>query len=182
MSYLASRPGRTRLREIFTIFPRQCRPLLEFHELVMRGPSELSAAERETIFAYGSALNACRFCHDSHRFVAEELSVEPGLFPALLNDIESAPVSHRLKPVLRYVRKLTETPSRMTQADADAVYAAGWSEKTLFEIALLTGLFNLMNRLVDGLGVEATDEENRESARRLSTSGYAATAKMLPAD
>jgi uncharacterized peroxidase-related enzyme len=182
MSYLKSRPEPTRLREIFTMFPHHCRPLLEFHELVLRGPSELTPAERELIFAYGSALNACRFCHDSHRFIAEELAVDPALFAALLADVETAPVSPWLKPVLRYVRKLTETPSRMTQADADAIYAAGWSERTLFDLALLTGLFNLMNRLVDGLGVEATEAENRESARRLSTIGYAGTAKMLTVD
>ncbi len=180
MSYLKSRPGPTRLREIFALFPEQCRPLLGFHELILRGDSELTAAERELIFAYGSAVNACDFCHESHKFIAEEFEVEPTLLDALLADIETSSVSPRLKPLLRYVKKLTLNPSRMTRADADAVHSAGWSDRTLFDVALLTGLFNLMNRLVDGLGVEATEAENRESAKRLSTIGYAGTAKMLP--
>ena len=37
--------------------------------------------------------------------------------------LDGAPVRDPMKPVLRYVRKLTEAPSRMTQADADAALA-----------------------------------------------------------
>lgn len=181
MSFLKSRPERTRLREIFTLFPKQCRPLLEFHELILRGPSKLTPAERELIFAYGSGINACNFCHESHKFIAEEFKVDPKLFDALLTDVETAPVDEKLKPILRLVKKLTLSPSRMTQADADAVYAAGWDEQAYFDAVMIGALLNFMNRMVDGLGVAATEEENRESAKRLSTVGYAGTAKMLPA-
>ena len=38
--------------------------------------------------------------------------------PALLDDIDSAPIDARLRPILRYVRKLTLTPSRLVEADA----------------------------------------------------------------
>ena len=49
------------------------------------------------------------------------------LFERLMDEIDTAPVDEKLKPILHYVRKLTLTPSRMVQADADAVYAAGWT-------------------------------------------------------
>jgi alkylhydroperoxidase family enzyme len=60
-----------------------------------------------------------------------------------------------MRPVLSFVRKLTLSPSRMTPADADAVFAAGWDDQALHDAAVICGLFNLMNRLVDGLGIEA---------------------------
>lgn len=180
MSHLPSRPRRTRLREVFAMFPEPSRHILALHEVAMRGPSELTPAERELIFAYGSGLNACAFCHESHKFTAEAFGVDPGLFQALFDDVERAPVSERLRPILRYVKKLTLTPSRIVAADVAAILAAGWGEKTVFDVALICGLHNMMNRIVDGLGVAATAEENRESARRLSTVGYAGTAAALP--
>ena len=78
-------------------------------------------AEREIISAFTSGLNSCTYCHRSHSFVAEELGVGEAVVPALLDDIDSAPIDARLRPILRYVRKLTLTPSRLVEADAAAV-------------------------------------------------------------
>jgi hypothetical protein len=75
--------------------------------------------------------------------------------------------------VLRYVRKLTRTPSRLTAADAEAILAAGWDERALHDAASVCGLFNLMNRLVEGLGIRADAGYFRLSAERLATRGYA---------
>jgi uncharacterized protein YciW len=54
-----------------------------------------------------------------------EWGIEDGLLDRLLDDLESAPIEQRLKPLLAFVRKLTLTPAQITQADADAVFAAG---------------------------------------------------------
>jgi hypothetical protein len=91
----------------------------------------------------------------------------------LLDDVDAAPVDERMKPVLRYVRKLTRTPSRLTAADAEAVLAARWDEQALHDAASVCGLFNLMNRLVEGLGIHADAGYFRLSAERLATQGYA---------
>ncbi|HEY2960399.1 MAG TPA: hypothetical protein VGM21_19680 [Actinomycetota bacterium] len=61
----------------------------------------------------------------------------------------------------------------MTAADAGAVLAAGWEERALHDAASVCGLFNLMNRLVEGLGVHADAGYFRRSAERLATRGYA---------
>jgi alkylhydroperoxidase family enzyme len=93
---------------------------------------------------------------------------------ALASDFETAPVDERLKPVLRYVEKLTKTPYRMTQADADAVHAAGWDESVLSDAVLICALFNMANRIVDGHGVErATSRKKFEKAgQMLAEFGY----------
>jgi hypothetical protein len=59
----------------------------------------------------------------------------------------------KLEPLLNYVRKLTEGPSRMTECDAAAVYAAGWSDEALFHAVAICAYFNQMNRLVEGTGI-----------------------------
>jgi hypothetical protein len=68
----------------------------------------------------------------------------------LVSDPAAAGIDERLLPLLAYARKLTQAPSSVCASDAADVYAAGWSEKALFHTIAVTGLFNLMNRLVEG--------------------------------
>jgi uncharacterized peroxidase-related enzyme len=149
-------------------------------ERFLRGASELSDAEKEILFAYGSALNECEFCHVSHTYTAAELGVDEAVIRLLVVSIDDAPIDEKLKPLLRYVRKMTFTPSRMTGSDVTAVRAAGWSEETIFDAICICGFSSLMNRVVDAVGIEGTEEEHRESGRRLASIGYDATmAKAL---
>lgn len=151
-------------------------PLLEqmrpYAEGLMRGPSPLSTGERELIAAYVSGLNACRYCHDSHALVAQGFGIDAALLAHLLDDFESAPLSAGLRPLLRYVRKLTVTPSRMTESDAEAVYGAGWDDSALFHAVAICAYFNQMNRLVEGCGIRSTPAGCGNSARRLLQNGY----------
>jgi uncharacterized protein YciW len=91
---------------------------------------------------------------------------------ASLDNIDIASVDARLKPILRYVRKLTETPSRMTVADAAAVYDAGWDDEALLHAIAVCAYFNNMNRLVEGAGIVGTAEEYAVAAQRLVEDGY----------
>lgn len=91
-------------------------------------------------------------------------------------------VDLRIRPVLAFVRKLTLSPATITLADADAVFAAGWNDRALHDAAAICGLFNLMNRLVNGLGVEASETYIAIAAQRLAERGYAQLADLLPID
>ena len=91
---------------------------------------------------------------------------------ALLDDVDASPVEERMKPVLRYVGKLTLTPSRMTPADVEAVLAAGWDERALHDAVSVCALFNFMNRLVEGLGIQADAGCFDLAAERLASQGY----------
>lgn len=179
MSYLRSLPDGAALLQVFQTYPDTARPLLDYHELVMRGPSPFSPGERELIAAYVSGVNACAYCHGVHAATAAEFGVPAEVLTAALADLDTAPVDERIRPVLRYVGKLTRTPARMTGADAEAVYAAGWDERALHHAVLVCALFNFMNRLVDGLGVRADDSYYPVSAQRLHRRGYAALATLL---
>ena len=53
------------------------------------------------------------------------------------------------------MRKLTESPSKVSPADRSDVLAAGWGEQAIVDSCLICGMFNMMNRLVAGTGIEA---------------------------
>jgi uncharacterized peroxidase-related enzyme len=122
--------------------------------------------ERETIAAYVSGKNACRYCYGAHKDVAGRFGVDSDLVEALMKDIETAPVADKFRVLLQYVGKLTTAPTSLTQRDADAVYAAGWSPDALYDAVAVCALFNFMNRIVEGTGVEPIPDEIRATMPR----------------
>ncbi|WP_410649165.1 carboxymuconolactone decarboxylase family protein [Amycolatopsis sp. cmx-4-54] len=179
MSYLGSLPTDATLLQVFQRFPAPASKLLDLHELIMRAPSAFDAGERELIAAYVSGVNDCGYCHGVHTVTAEAFGVPEGLLAAALDDLGSAPVDERMKPVLAYVGKLTRTPSQVTEEDAEAVFAAGWDEAALHDAVLVCALFNFMNRMVEGLGIRADAAYAKTSGVRLKEGGYAGLATLL---
>ncbi|MFM9371431.1 carboxymuconolactone decarboxylase family protein [Streptomyces sp. Da 82-17] len=179
MAYLKSLSPDAALLQVFQAYPATAHPLLELHERVLREDSPFTVAERELMAAYVSGLNDCAYCHGVHTRTAEAFGVPAGLLTALLHDLDTAPVDARLRPVLRYLRTLTRTPARLTEADAEEVYAAGWDERALHDAVLVGALFNFMNRMVEGLGVSADASYLRTSGDRLHERGYAGLAALL---
>lgn len=141
------------LLDVFRQFPHAVRPLLEYHDRVLRDESPLTVGERELIAAYVSALNACNFCHGAHAIAANVHGVPEELIQRLIRNPDEAAVESKLKPLLAYVAKLTRTPSALVPSDALAVYEAGWDERALFDAISVCALFNMMNRIVFGAGI-----------------------------
>ena len=83
--------------------------------------------------------------------------------------------------MLCYVKKLTETPSKMVQADVDAIFDAGWDEDCFHYTVMICGLFNFYNRLIDGYGVKNTAEFRESRGRLLVDSGYGVVTDGLKA-
>ncbi|MDJ0927325.1 MAG: peroxidase [Gammaproteobacteria bacterium] len=180
MSFLPSSPGLTNLTGVFQLYPERAKLMLYLIDDILRGDSPLSVGERELIFAYGSAQNDCDFCYSSHRPVAAAFGIDESIFDELLDDIDSASVDARLKPILRYVKKLTLTPSKMTQADAEAIFAAGWDEQAFVDVVSICAVQNFFNRFVDGIGIDVDSETARQTgAKLLPTIGYAGIAAKL---
>jgi len=179
MPFFSALTSDSGVRDVLTMNPAAGRALIEYHEAVLRGPSPLSAAERELIAAYVSGLNACHYCHGVHTVTAEALGVPAGLLKSLLDDPATAPVDAKLKPILAYAMKLTLTPARLTQADADLVAAAGWSERALHDAISVCCLFNFMNRMIEGHGIEGHAELYRRRGQALKDDGYAPLIKLL---
>lgn len=177
MSDPTAAPGS--LLALFQAHPDAARPLIAYHEVLLRGPSALSVAERELVAAFVSALNACSYCHGVHAATAQAFGVDALLMDALIADVDLAPIDEGLRPVFRFVRKLTLTPSRVTAADRADILSAGWPEPVLHDIAAICGLFNLMNRIVDGMGISADVNYTASSATRLHAGGYAGLLKLL---
>ena len=85
MSFLKSLPAEAGLLQIFQAFPGAARPLLEYHEVLLRGESAFSPVERELIAAYVSALNNCNYCRAVHSQTAVALGIDADAVSEILS-------------------------------------------------------------------------------------------------
>jgi uncharacterized peroxidase-related enzyme len=153
MSYLPSSPDLTNIAAMLGKYPRRGILLFKLLENIKTSCSPLNRSMRELIITYTSGLNQCDFCYNTHKAVSEQLGIDEKIFDQLKTDINSARIDERLKPVLRYVKKLTLTPDRITQADAQQIFDAGWDENVFLDVIFLCAVVNCMNRFVSGIGI-----------------------------
>jgi uncharacterized peroxidase-related enzyme len=158
---------------VFTRYPEIYGPWSKMSQALMNGPSPLSQGEREMILAYAAGVAGCKFVYVAHSEVAYAWGVQREVIERLLDDPETAPVEARLRPLLAFVRKLTLTPSEISQADANAVFDAGWDEHALHDAIATTGRAAFMQRLVQGHGFTPLSRENAVNhAKRRVEHGY----------
>ncbi len=76
--------------------------------------------------------------------------------------------------MLEYSEKLTLSPAMMDQQDIQQLREAGWTDRDVLDIASVCAYFNYRVRIVDGLGLEVSDQtaeratEAREHAESLA--------------
>ena len=173
MPFFKSMPDDAGPANVFGGQPEIYRSWSQMSQALMNGPSPLTPGEREMVASFVVGTAGCRFAYIAHSEAAYAWGIEEGLIDKLVDDLNSAPVDGKFKPLLAYARKLTLTPGEMNQADADAVFDAGWDEKALHDVIAVTARMCFMQRLVEGHGfVPMSRERARENAKKRISLGY----------
>lgn len=173
MPFFKSHPETAGPANVFTAYPDIYRLWSEMSQELMNGPSPLTSGEREMIASFVVGVADCNFAYVAHSEAAYAHGVKDGLIEELLENIDSADIDDKLKPLFKFVRKLTLTPGEMTQADADAVFDAGWDEKGLHDAIAVTARMSFMQRIVEGHGfTPMTRDVARENAKKRAELGY----------
>jgi len=172
---LKSLPSDAKVYELFARRPETFQPFVQTCEQIMRGPSALSRGDRELLGAFVSALNACPYCHDVHNEAVKAYGIAGELAKACQHDLVNADIDDKLKPLFALCRKTTEAAYKVTDADFEAAYAAGWDDEAIEDAVLVTCLFNFMNRIVSTLGIEADDDYLVGAGPRIRDEGYASS-------
>lgn len=168
MPFFPSLPDDAGIGHLWSINPALKRPMNDLGQAIMRADSPLSAAQREFIAAFVSALNNCDYCFKGHVQMAANLGADRNQIAAAAADLDSAPIANDWREMLRFLRKLTLTPAAMQQSDADAVYASGWNERALHDAILVCCRFNFMNRLSLGHGLDPDGVSPETRAAKMS--------------
>lgn len=160
------------IMHLFRFKQRNTDFLIRFTDEVMRGPSPLSHGLRELIGTYVSRRNQCSFCSCAHAPVAAQL-LGKELVDEVLADLESSSLSSNEKELLRYVGKVTDNSSAITDSDIDRLKVSGWSEEAIYDALTVAALFKFYNTWNNGSGVQSMSPASyMGSAQRLLDMGY----------
>jgi uncharacterized peroxidase-related enzyme len=155
--------------------PETARPLNELAEVLLRGPHPLPPGERELIAAYVSGLNECDFCCASHSaFAAAQLDAGMTLVDRVRADPDTAPISEKLRALLRIAHEVRQDGRRVTAELIAAARDQGATDLEIHDTVLIAAAFCMFNRYVDGLNTLALDDPDSyaQTARRIVDFGY----------
>lgn len=133
-------------------------PIRNLTQLLLRGESTLTEGERELIAALVSARNCTTFCNAAHTKAADLLLGDTETAQAVKHDIETAPVSEKMKALLQ-IAALTQQSGRDVSAEVvERAHTAGATDREIHDTVLIAALFCLYNKYVDGLATVAPSD------------------------
>jgi uncharacterized peroxidase-related enzyme len=148
------------IRSLFVYRPETAVPLNALVQTLLHNPHPtLSPGERELIAAYVSNLNVCRYCASVHGAIARHhLGNNATLVASVINDLENAPITGKLKALLKIAGKVQIGGKQVTSLQIDAARKEGATDIEIHDTVLIAAAFCMFNRYVDGLATWTPDD------------------------
>jgi uncharacterized peroxidase-related enzyme len=175
MAHINVPEGVPGIRSLVMFRPETGKHLYELAEVLLRGESPMSQADRELIAAYVSSRNECMFCMSSHAAAARCLYGEDDTtVDDVLKDMQQANISPKMKALLHIAGKVQILGKEVKTEDIEAARAEGAIDKELHDTVLIAASFSMFNRYVDGLAsLTPTDPEAYKEMGKRMVQGYA---------
>ena len=175
MPHISVPEGIPGIRSLVLFRPETGQHLYALVQVLLRGESSLSAAERELIAAFVSSRNECKFCMNSHAAAARFLFKErKELVDIVLENYVTAPISNKLKAMIKIAGKVQQNGKNVTSEDVAEARHQGANDLDIHDTILIAAVFCMFNRYVDGLAsYTPTDPVEYEAmGKRMGEFGY----------
>lgn len=141
----------------FAKFPKQFEGFTKLYNSLMLGESGLTKLEREMIAVAVSSENHCFYCLVAHGSAVRELSNDPQLGERIAANFRSAELPEKQLELLNFTKKLTRDPSEISESDRTKLREVGYTDRDIWDISAIIGLFNMTNRLASATEMEPND-------------------------
>ena len=141
----------------FAKFPKQFEGFTKLYNSLMLGESGLTKLEREMIAVTVSSENHCFYCLVAHGSAVRELSNDPQLGERIAANFRSAELPEKQLELLNFTKKLTRDPSEISERDRTKLREVGYTDRDIWDISAIIGLFNMTNRLASATEMEPND-------------------------
>ena len=138
----------------FAKFPKQFEGFTKLYNSLMLGESGLTKLEREMIAVTVSSENHCFYCLVAHGSAVRELSNDPQLGERIAANFKSAELPKKQEELLNFTKKLTKDPSEIIENDRKKLRDVGYTDRDIWDISAIVGLFNMTNRLASATDME----------------------------
>jgi uncharacterized peroxidase-related enzyme len=174
MAHITLPDGLPGIRGPMAFRPETARPLSDLAEVLLRGESTLTPAEREMIAGHVSTRNDCFYCATSHAAIASHYLGDEGIVAQACADPEAAPLSEKMKALLAIAGRVQEGGKSVREEHVARARAAGATDREIHDTVLIAAAFCMYNRYVDGLATwTPTDLDSyRQRAAGIARNGY----------
>ena len=139
--------------------PEASMALNQLVQVLLVDDASMSRSDRELIASFVSSQNECRFCRTTHGSVAAHLpGCDQDVVNAVWSDYRTAPVSDKLKSLLRIADKVRVSGRNVTEEDISYAHSKGANDFDIHDTVLIAAAFCMFNRYVDGLGAMTPDD------------------------
>lgn len=138
--------------------PEHFRAFMHYHDLLMKGPSGLSRAEREAIVVAVSAENNCLYCVAAHGAALRILGKDQIVADQIAINWRTADLSPRLRTILTFASRVNERGFVANDEEIAELRAAGLSQNDVWDAAAVAAFFGFSNRMAGTLDMRPNHE------------------------
>ena len=139
--------------------PAEWRAFFAYHDaLMLKEEGSLTKGEREMIVTATSAANQCLYCVVAHGAILRIYEKKPFVADQVAVNHRKADITPRQRAMLDFAMKVCQRSHEVEDADFTALHAHGFDDEDIWDIASITGLFGLSNRIVAFTGMEPNPE------------------------
>ncbi|MFP5309582.1 MAG: peroxidase-related enzyme [Actinomycetes bacterium] len=139
--------------------PDELRAFLAYHDAVMeREGSGLTKAEREMVVVATSGVNDCLYCVVAHGAILRIRAKDPRLADELATNHRRGDLTPRQRAMVEFAVKVATESQAVDEADLEALRQHGFTDDDVWDIAAITSLFALSNRMANVLALRPNDE------------------------
>ena len=124
----------------------------------MMSESGLTRLDREMIATVVSSINRCWYCQVAHGAAVREYSGDPVLGERMVMNYQTAELTSRQRAMLDFAAKVTSASHAVQEKDRQALRGEGFTDRDIFDIAAVTGFFNMSNRVASAIDMRPNDE------------------------
>lgn len=175
MAYIQLDQSLPGMQSLLAYRPQIADTMKTLMSVMMRSDVGLSMGERELIATYVSSLNDCYNCHQIHGEVAQCFFEDlPDLIEKVKFDFQNAKLSDRQKAILGIAGNVQKNGKPVTDEQISDAKSLGITDLEIHDTVLISAMFCLFNKYIDGLGIisQDTPETFRERAKMIAEYGY----------
>ena len=139
--------------------PDEFRAFFAYHDaLMLKETGNLTKADREMIVTATSAKNNCLYCVVAHGALLRIYAKNPLIADQVAVNHLKADITPRQHAMLDFAIKVCLDAASVSDADYAALYAHGFDDEDVWDIAAITAFFGLSNRMANVISMRPNDE------------------------
>jgi uncharacterized peroxidase-related enzyme len=138
--------------------PDEFRAFFAYHDALLLRESGLSKGDKEMIIVATSGANQCLYCVVAHGALLRIYEKAPLIADQVATNYRKADITPRQKAMLDFAMKVCDDSAAIAEADFATLREHGFSDEDAWDIAGITALFGLSNRMASMMSLRPNDE------------------------